>query len=611
MKLGTRVLAYGLLLAWIPLILLSAFVTYTIVPRLEAAIAAKAAATAREKADAVNQLLLGANNHLQTIAMTSHERIFSMTPLARQALFYDLLKINPLLEEIYLLDPLGQSVDWASRWRVTTARQPEKVDIIKDSSGSFLTNVHREEDGRLTSILCVPIRSAGWQQPAGYLGGKIRLRAVADLTLTSSHYGEGAIFIVNQLGRLVGHEDFSQSLLGVDVRTSPAVHAFMAQASSWQGELKADPEIWVQRYTSYTGMDVLGSFVPVGNWGWAVVVEEQREEALRPVAEWMRRFHLIGIFLTLCVVGISYFFARKITEPIRALETGVNRIARGEWEQELSGEGSDEVGQLVTAFNRMLKEQREKKELEERLAMTEKLATLGTVATSVAHEINNPLAIISGYSEDLLDRLQEGDSTALTDDGKRYLSVISDQAKRCKTIIRAWLDLARLPVLTPQQVNVADAVHVVRELILFRAQKKGITLLPPVTTNHHTPLPDVVASAGELQQVLLNILMNAVDASSDGDTIAIQLSSTESHVIITIEDTGEGIDSAHLSRVGKSFFTTKPPGQGTGLGLYISRDLVERWGGTLQLHSAGPGKGTTAIIELPAACEGGTNGQTY
>lgn len=365
MKIGTRVLAYGLFLAWIPLILIGAFVTYTIGPMLEASVAAKASATARANADAVNELLQGVNSHLQAVATTSHERLFTMTGRTRQALFYDLLKVNPLLEEIYLLDKDGRALEWVSRWRVTIADEPEKAVVNANVRGSFITNVQREADGRLVSMICVPIRSLGWQQTIGYLGGKVRLRGVADLALARSGLTGGAIFIVDQDGRLVGHEDFSQVLSGIDVKTSGAVQAFMRDMNTSRSGTADVPSVrqddWMQRYVNYRGVDVLGSYFPVGNWGWAVIVEEERNEALRPVSDWIWRFNLVGIFLTLAVIMMSYVISRKITEPIRALEAGANKVARGEWDQDLPGSGTDEIGQLVAAFNHMLREQRGKK----------------------------------------------------------------------------------------------------------------------------------------------------------------------------------------------------------------------------------------------------------
>ncbi|EAX48288.1 integral membrane sensor signal transduction histidine kinase [Thermosinus carboxydivorans Nor1] len=603
-KIGTRVLAYGLFMAWMPLILICLFVIFTIGPRLEAGVAEKAAASARVKADVVNELLMGVDNHLQAVAMTSHERLFTMDAESRQALFYDLLKTNPLLEEVYLLDQKGNSIAWVSRWRPTGSGQPEKAVVKPEKKSSFITNVHRESDGRITSMICTPIRSTGWQETIGYLGGKVRLRGVADLALTGNTQGRENSFIVDETGQLVGHEDFSQVLSGVDVRKSLAVQEFM-QTLRREETPAAVGETTAKRYVNYQGADVLGAYVPVGSWGWAVVVEKERDEALKPVRDWMVRFYFVGLFLSLSAVGISYIIANKITKPIRELEQGVNKIARGEWDHDLPGGGDDEVGRLVSAFNRMLKEQRQKKELEERLVQTDKMAALGTVAASVAHEINNPLAVISGYSEDMLDRLREGDNEALLVDGEKYLSIICDQTKRCKNIIRMWLDTARLPQAESEPVNVVETVEAVRELLLYRAQKKGVTLQKCLITNGAGVLPVVIASRGQLQQVLLNLLINALDACGEGDRVAIQTEVRDQECFLRIIDSGVGIPKENLSRIGQSFFTTKPPGQGTGLGIYIVNELVKGWGGRLEIFSEGEGKGTVVTLRLPLANNGG------
>jgi two-component system NtrC family sensor kinase len=592
------VLAYGLLMAWLPLLLIGVFVIYTIGPRLEAGVAEKAVASARAKADMVTQSLLGVDDHLHAVTMTFHERLLTLNADSRQVLFYDLLKTNPLLEEVYLLDPKGSAIAWVSRWRLTGVGQPEEVALKSGQKDSFITNVHRERDGRLTSMICVPVRSTGWQEIVGYLGGKVRLRGVADLALTYGGTKGGNTFIVDEEGNLVGHDDFSQVLANVDVRASQAVKDFMEGSRRTAGVSMPGPDLTAQRYVNYQGSDVLGVYAPVGQWGWAVVVEKEREEALKPVKDWMNRFYLVGFLLSLSAVGIGYFISRRITDPVEALEQGVNKVARGEWDQDLPGSGTDEVGRLVAAFNHMLKEQREKKELEERLVQTDKMATLGTVATSVAHEINNPLAVISGYSEDMLDRLREGDTEALVKDGEKYLSIICNQTKRCKTITRMWLDTARLPQRIPEPVNIPETVEAVRELLVYRAQKKGVVLKPLLMLDTDI-IPVVLADRGELQQVLLNLIINAMDACSEGDTVEIQLAAAEGHSIIRIIDSGLGISEENLQRIGQSFFTTKPPGQGTGLGLHIVRELIEPWGGSLAIDSAGEGKGAVVTLRLP------------
>lgn len=601
MRIGSRVLAYGLLMAWAPLLLIGTFVIFTIGPRLETHVAERAAASARAKASVVNQLLLGVENHLHATALTSSEQLSSGNQATQESLLNNLIKLNPLLEEVYLLNDRGTPQAWVSRWQVTKQMIPAPVSINPDIQGSFVASVHREPDGRLTAMVCVPIHTIGWQETIGYLAGKVRLRGVADLALASSNTDDGIVFIVNQTGELVGHQDFSQVLSGVNVRSSQAVQDFMSGSILSPDGPQLPPAI---RYSNYNGIDVLGTYAPVGNWGWAVVVEQERAKALQPVTQWVLRFHLVGIFLSLSAIGISYVISQRITEPIRQLEQGVNKIARGEWDQDLPGAGNDEIGQLVTAFNHMLTEQREKKELEQRLVLTEKMAALGTVATSVAHEINNPLAIISGYSEDLLDRLRE-EPNVLHADGEKYLTIICQQTKRCKTILQALLNTARLPLRAREPVDIREAVTIVRELLLYRAQKKGITLCPPELEPSKNSNPIVSATAGGLQQILLNLIINAIDACDEGDTITIQIIASTNTCTLSVTDTGIGISAANLQRLGQSFFTTKPLGQGTGLGIYVIKELIEPWGGHLVIVSPGEGLGTTATLQLPLYTPGG------
>lgn len=243
----------------------------------------------------------------------------------------------------------------------------------------------------------------------------------------------------------------------------------------------------------------------------------------------------------------------------------------------------------------------------ESLFLTEKLAALGRLAANVAHEINNPLASIAGYAEEVRERLQEipGTPPELPED----LRVIEEQAFRCKEILKRLLGLARADRF---KVEPLDLAHVARETVRLcepGARKKGVALEVRARDGLF-----VESDAGSLQQVILNLVENALDAAvaakesrgGEGGRVVVSVLSRSGRsgepleFVIRVADDGFGVPEAIRDRVFDPFYTTKPVGRGTGLGLAICQSIVERLGGRIEIESV-EGEGATFVVVLPAA----------
>lgn len=606
-KIATKVLLFGLLLAWLPLILFGGFVTFTIKPRLEASAVARMQYAATLQATAVDQILTEIANTLTTVTKTYRDSLVQ-APVQTTTMI-NILKIHPLLEEIYLYDAKGQIVNWASRRRITNFVQIPPV-LNKPCQAACITNLNWEADGRLTATLCVPVYQLGQTDASGYLAAKLGLRSITDHALAGL-LSSGQAFIINSDGNLIGHQDFSQVLAKRDVSQSLSVQKFLEESRQHAELNKTEPAAVALppdareslHYTSYTGKAVLGIYAPIGQWGWAVIVEQNIDQALAPVRSWGKNLFIVGLLLSLFAFLLSYYISRRITSPLARLEKGVYLASRGEWRQSLPITGSSELRRLTQIFNEMLDGQRQRLELEHRLAQADKFASLGTVASGIAHELNNPLAVIAGYSEDLLDRLATENLTELEPEARRYLQLIHEQTQRCKKITGTLLDTARIPKGSGEIIDAVAGIEAVREMLLYRAKNKGILIKELAFTSSQTSLR-IHIDRGEYQQLLLNLYINALDACQAGGEIATTLSVKSGAVChICIQDTGIGISKDILPRLGEAFYTTKPPGQGTGLGLVIVRQILSRWNGTLQLASEGTNLGTSVIIELPLAKE--------
>ncbi|WNF36916.1 ATP-binding protein [Bacillaceae bacterium IKA-2] len=235
----------------------------------------------------------------------------------------------------------------------------------------------------------------------------------------------------------------------------------------------------------------------------------------------------------------------------------------------------------------------DQKEMEEVLIQTDKLSALGLMASSFAHEVNNPLATIKVYAEDLLDRIDE-EPDLQEQEIRRYLKTINENTDRCKTITSNLLNFSRKSDWVKQSVDVNETIEKSIELIKHAITKGDIQL-------QLTQVPAVFGDALNLMQVIVNVVNNAVDAIEENSgTITIESSylEAEKQVVVLIKDTGVGIEKENIQKVFDPFYTSKPVGKGTGLGLSVCYGIIKQFGGTLTITSE-KGKGTVVTIDLP------------
>ena len=232
------------------------------------------------------------------------------------------------------------------------------------------------------------------------------------------------------------------------------------------------------------------------------------------------------------------------------------------------------------------------------LVQAEKMSSIGMLAAGVAHEINNPLTSVAGYAEALLRRLRNEEG--LTDDlrlldFRKYLEVIIRESYRCKGIIDSLLSFSRKSEGTVGMVDLNEILSEVLELVRHKARNERIEIREALQEG----LPLVKGDAAGLRQVFLNMTMNALQAIDGAGTVEIATSWQEHVVTATISDSGCGIPPALMDQIWDPFFTTKDVGQGIGLGLAVSYNIIKRHGGEVHVDSS-QGKGSKFTVRLPA-----------
>lgn len=255
------------------------------------------------------------------------------------------------------------------------------------------------------------------------------------------------------------------------------------------------------------------------------------------------------------------------------------------------------VYRVTRMADRMAESEQEKKMMNEQIIETGKLASVGELAAGIAHEINNPVAIMveeAGWIGDLLEEedFQEGENLS---EFRRALDQIRAQGKRCKEITYKLLSFARKTDPRVQEVQLNDLIQEIVAISAQRAKFSNVT----VYTNLQKGLPSMQASLTELQQVFLNLINNSLDAMDNrGGTINITSQLEGDDVVIEVADNGPGIPAANLSRVFDPFFTTKPAGKGTGLGLSICYGIIRKLGGKIVVKSM-IDEGATFRVNIP------------
>jgi signal transduction histidine kinase len=235
-------------------------------------------------------------------------------------------------------------------------------------------------------------------------------------------------------------------------------------------------------------------------------------------------------------------------------------------------------------------------ELESELVRADRLITVGVMATEIAHEIGTPLGVVRGRAEQVLPLLGEGE-------GADDLRVVIKQVDHISSTIRQLLDFSRRSPLEARSVSLEVIVDRARELLQLKMEARRLQLQIDLNAD----LPMLTADPDQLQQVLVNLLLNACDASRPGDTLTVTgRPAPKEMVLIEVADHGCGIPTEHLESIFDPFFTTKPRGEGTGLGLPIAVGIVRNHGGQINLHSV-PDEGTTVTVLWPASAPEGAN----
>ena len=302
---------------------------------------------------------------------------------------------------------------------------------------------------------------------------------------------------------------------------------------------------------------------------------------------------IVGLIIVFIAAISAVVVSRKFTAPLESLSAAVRKVAKGDFDVNVTIESRDEIGQLSTSFNDMADElmarERSLKSAQLALVQSEKMAAVGTLSAGLAHEVKNPLSAVLGYAQLSKRKLSQPDVV------KKHLDTIENETRRCNEIISNLMQFSRQEKGEFTDVTVNE---VVEKSVGIVDHQLGLNNVH-VNMDLAADIPEIIGNPNQLQQVLMNLAINAQQAMEpDGGNVDIVTYCDDDSVYISVSDTGPGISDEVAEKIFEPFFTTKAAGEGTGLGLSVTYGIIRDHKGDIRVERADSG-GARFVIKLP------------
>ncbi len=383
-------------------------------------------------------------------------------------------------------------------------------------------------------------------------------------------------YLVDESGEILAHPD-AKKVIG---RVNLAQHNLVSDA------LQSNVSRGVMEFRDDDDKTMLGAYAKVDIGRLVVATQISKKEALRANRELIRRSIYFAIGILAAAFMVSIVFARYLTAPIGRLRAASETIGKGSFDVAIDVKSRDEIGDLARTFERMAAEL---KETQSQLVFSEKMAAFGQLGAGITHEVKNPITGIVGFAQ--LGQANIDNKEKI----KEYFEIIQNEGLRCSDILVNFLKFVRQDTDDVGEIEINKVVQETAKIINHQLQIHSVQLKVELDEGAH----NIMGNAAKLQQVLLNLSINAQQAMSEGGAVTLTTARDGTEwVDIIVSDDGPGIPEDIRQQIFDPFFTTKPPGEGTGLGLSIVFGIIRDHGGTISVESE-MGKGTTFTIHLP------------
>jgi two-component system NtrC family sensor kinase len=537
--------------------------------------------TCRIDLDTITSLPVLEDYHLARLFRLHAEAEFNRASLIK--LLGDIISRTPYYHRISFVGLHGQELIRVGRKGTIAGKRNLRGDaffqraISQSGKGAMFSRLvnSRERGGYV--IHCAKQFYYGWRELAGLVVIDLDFEKLIEV-VRAVHVGhEGYSFLVDEKGNTLIHPKYPPYKHHIGNYPDPSIERLvknMVQGKTgWEN-------YWFQDKLKVAAF----APIPIMNWSLAVTIpmEEFGREAQ---AIKTKVIQTVAVTLMVALLGV-YVLSYNLSRPVRRLVAATNRLASGDLDQEIPVKSRDELGDLTRSFNRMV---RNLARIQSELVRSEKLISLGRLSAGVAHEIRNPLNAMKGAMVHLQQRWAHEPLI------QQYTKLVSEEIDRLNRVVTEILYFAKQ---SPPKLEKADLNRVITDaqgVLAEEAEQRGVRFVNELDPS----LPLVSLDEHQMEQVLLNLVFNAMDAMPDGGELRFITkiaADNPSQVKLTVEDSGEGISQDDLPNVFDPFYTTKE--DGTGLGLPLSMGIVEGHGGVLDIESR-VGVGTKVSITLP------------
>ena len=475
--------------------------------------------------------------------------------------------------EITLFDEQGATI---ASSRVGKPRVVIPKDAQLTINGVAMSPIRVDEDLLPTSVFA--IRLTHLNQPAGWLAGEFSLEEMWRMVDQIRIGDHGYALVVAPGGQLVAHGDPDKKALVAQTRNMSGHQLFAAARA------RPDAAPISQEYTDEDGRAQLGVAARIAQLGWTVIVEQPTREAYANATVLQRQLGVSISLALLCMITVGYLFGRSFINPILTLQRGTHDIASGQLDARVSIDRHDELGDLGRAFNTMADRL---VTLQEEVKRQERQAMFGRVAAGLVHDLSHPIQNIGNSTRLLLRDDLDPESR------QQFRRTIERELQTLKRFMEDLRHVVKPKPIERFAMDVNASVAEIAESMRGEGDRNGIAV-----ETQYGPGPLVIeGDRFALGRVYRNLITNAIQATEPGGRVTIATNRAGDLVEISVADTGSGIPADRLSAIFDDFVTTKR--RGLGLGLAISKRIVEQLDGTIQVQSE-VGRGTAFTLRFPA-----------
>ena len=523
---------------------------------------------ARQVSEQIDLYVTGSVKILKAVAADLQQT--GLEPWQKDRILKNYVLEFPEFKELTLIDESGHPTVTSRLGRPTVTVPPSDSTKI---DGTLMSRFSVDDDLLPTSVLAVPVRDS---QHEAWLVGRLNLEEMWRMVDRIRVGSQGYASVVTAEGQLLAHGDPDQKsrvARGDKMLSHPLIQLLQTR--------KQDQTVSAE-YADDRG-PVLGVAARISSLGWTVIVEQPQAEAFAIPFSLQRQLGIAIALALLAMLAVGYFWGRSFINPILALTRGTRALAAGRLDERVVVGTTDELGQLGDAFNNMADRL---VELQEDVRKKERQATFGRVAVGLVHDLSHPIQNIGNSCKLIVKMFDDIDYR------ESFKRTVEREFEQVKRVLEDLRNLAKPQPLEKFPLDLNKALHGVAESMLPSAESSGISLETEFAFGPLYIEGDLYA----LNRVHRNLLTNAFQATPPHGRVVIRTIRRNDEATVEISDTGSGIPAERLSTIFDDYVTTKK--QGLGLGLALSKKLVEQLGGTVSVTSQ-VGVGTTFTLRFP------------